>query len=103
MQRPEQQALLSQTQSALCSLCQIYREASAWNNGQLGRALLGSQEDIAFRIHLFKELASWNAQLHLRLRTGARAMAHTFYLKLVLFLLQRRAFCHVLVPSPWLP
>lgn len=81
MQRPEQRAMLAKTLSALCSLCQLYHEISAWNNTPPDNAPLASQPDLAFRVHMFKELASWNARLHPGLRPGARTMAHTHYLK----------------------
>jgi hypothetical protein len=81
MQRPEQRSLLAKTLSALCSLCQLYHEISAWNSLPPDNAPLGSPPDLAFRVHMFKELASWNALLHPGLRPGARTMAHTYYLK----------------------
>jgi hypothetical protein len=81
MQRPEQRALLAKTLSALCSLCEIFHRVSMWNNTRPDNVLLGSQQDLAFRLHMFRELESWNAQLHLSLRAGARTMAHTYYLK----------------------
>ena len=87
MQRPEQQALLGQSLSALCSLGQIYHEISAWDNKRPDHAPLGSQPDIAFRMHMFQNLATWDAQLHLGLRASAHSMAHSYYLELVRFLL----------------
>lgn len=81
MQRPEQPALLAKALSALCSLCVIYHEISAWNNHPPDNAPLGSSQDLAFRIHCFKNLAEWNAKLHLNLRPGARTTAHSYYLK----------------------
>ena len=83
MQRPEQRALLAKALTALCSLCQIHREILAWNQAPPDNAPLASQQDLVFRIHMFTNLASWNAQLHLGLRPGARTMAHTYYLKYV--------------------
>ncbi len=81
MQRPEQRALLAKTLSALSTLCEIYHEISAWNKNQPDAAPLASQQDLAFRIHMFTQLASWNARLHLGLRPGARSMAHAYYLR----------------------
>lgn len=81
MQRPEQRALLARTLSALCSLCQIYHEISVWNTTRPDTIPLGSQQDLGFRIHMFANLASWNAQLHLSLRPSAHSMAHAYYLK----------------------
>lgn len=81
MQRPEQHALLSKTLTALCSLCEVYHEVAVWEKTRPHNAPLGSQGDLAFRVHMFAKLASWNAQLHLNLRTGPRSMAHTYYLK----------------------
>lgn len=80
MQRPPQRALLAKTLSALCALCQLYHEISVWNNASPDHAPLGSQQDVVFRIHMFKNLASWNAQLHLGLRPGVRSAAHKYYL-----------------------
>jgi hypothetical protein len=87
MQRPEQPALLGKTLSALSSLCQIYHDVSAWNRTEPDFRPLGSQQDIAFRMQMFKSLATWDAQLHLSLRAGAGSMAHTYYLKSVRTLL----------------
>jgi hypothetical protein len=81
MQRPGQPALLARTLSALCSLCQIYHDISAWNSTLPNGAPLGSQQDLAFRIHMSQNLAAWNTQLPPSLRPGARTMAHTYYLK----------------------
>ncbi|KAF7511200.1 hypothetical protein GJ744_005097 [Endocarpon pusillum] len=80
MQRPEQRALLAKTLSAVSSLCQIYHEISAWNNNPPDNVPLGSAQDLAFRCHSFKNLATWNAQLHLSLRPSACTMAHAYYL-----------------------
>lgn len=86
MQRPEQRALLAKTLSALCALCQIFHQISAWNNTHLEDNPLGSRPDLSFRIQMFQELSSWNAQLHLNLRPGSRTMAHNYYLRSVMTL-----------------
>lgn len=83
MQRPEQQDLLSNNLSALCSLGQIHHDISEWNKTRPDHARLGSHQDIAFRMHMFKILAKWNAQLHLGLRASPRSMAHSYYLEFV--------------------
>jgi hypothetical protein len=81
MQRPEQPAMLAKILSALCSLCQLYHEISAWNNARPQNAPYGSPQDLAFRVHMSQNLATWDGQLHPNLRPGVRPMAHTYYLK----------------------
>ena len=81
MQKPEQPALLAKTLSSLCLLCRLYHEISIWNKTRPEDAALGSQQDVAFRVHMSRELATWNTQLHPNLRPSLHAMAHAYYIE----------------------
>lgn len=83
MQRPEQRALLGKTLTALSSLCELHHDVSVWNYMPSGHTPLGSQQDIAFRVEIYRKLVKWDARLDPGLRTSTGSMAHTYYIKSV--------------------